>query len=376
MIDITEFRHYLHANPELSGSEFNTSKSICHVLNELECDRIFSDFAGNAVIAVFNGNPAKKTIAFRADIDALPIDEKTRLPYSSATANVSHKCGHDGHTAILLDFASKIAKRKNDFGKIILIFQAAEETGMGASEILKSNVLQKLKPDAVFGLHNLPGFPSGSVVMRYNTFAAASCGLIIRLKGLEAHAAYPENGINPAPAVAEIIRSLNEINSSNQEIDNFRQATLIYTRIGKVAFGTSAGDAEIMLTLRSFNNKKMKELVDYVEETATLSASKFHLDIDFDYQDKFNALENRNDYVDIIKNAALLLHFQTIFTDEPRRWSEDFAEYLLQFNGAFFGIGSGENHLPLHHPDYDFPDEIISPASDLFLKIAEIACKQ
>lgn len=374
-MNIVDLRHHLHENPELSGKEQSTAKIISRYLEKYLADSIYSNVGGNGVIAVFKGNPRYKSIAFRADIDALPMTETGNPPYRSINPEAAHSCGHDGHTAILLDFASKIAINRNKIGDVILIFQPAEETGSGAAHIIKSGLLQELKPTAIFGMHNLPGYLTGSIELRRGTFASASCGLIIKLHGLEAHAAYPEFGINPGSAVADIINFIEKVNISHRNLDDFQQITLIYSQIGKVAFGTSAGDAEIMLTLRAFKNSTMKELINEVQNFANTAAKNHKLKIEFEFRDCYNALENTDECVNVIDEAAEELELKKLYVSEPRRWSEDFADYLLGFPGAFFGIGAGPDHLPLHHPGYDFPDEIIETGSNMFLKIAEIASK-
>lgn len=319
-MDIIEIRHYLHQHPELSGQETNTMQTIADFLKPLKPDILETHVAGcNGLTAVFYGENRNKSVAFRADIDALPIEEDADLQYKSYNKGVAHKCGHDGHTAILLDFARKIAFKSRPFN-IILLFQPEEETGYGAKKMLQSETLRRLKPDAIFGLHNIPGAPLGDIVIKYDTFAAASTGFIIKLHGRQAHAAYPETGINPGMAVAEIIAETQKIHS---EATVFRQTTLIYTRIGEIAFGTSAGDAEIMLTLRSFTNAGMKELIKTVENIAAEKAKKYNLRVGFDFKDSFNALENNDRYVDIIKSSAEKLNYGVDIITEPFRWSED-----------------------------------------------------
>lgn len=312
---------------------------------------------GHGVIAIFKGKKQGKNIAFRTDIDALPS---------------GHRCGHDGHTAILLQFAEYIVSgNRPETGSIILIFQPEEETGNGAKKILQSKVLQNLHVDYIFGLHNLPGYHLGNILFKYGTFAAASTGFIAKLEGKQAHAAYPENGINPAKAVADFILALDSF--KNDDISNFKQITVIHVNIGEIAFGTAAGDANVMLTLRSFTNKGMSELINNVTSELQQLANKYSLKVSYDFQDKFNALENDDVCVDIVKAAAKELNMTTESLPEPMRWSEDFADYCLKWHGGFFGIGSGENCKPLHNPEYNFPDELIDIGAKMFLKIAEQA---
>ncbi len=361
---MSNIRHSLHAHPELSGNEHDTHDFIVKYLSVLNPDSLFQHIGGYGVIAVFNGREKGCNVAFRSDIDALPIQENNDIPYKSTVSNVSHKCGHDGHTAILLSLAEKISHNRPQKGNIILVFQPEEETGYGAQKIVDSGVLDELNTNVIFGIHNLPNFPEKSIVIKYGTFAAASCGLAVNLTGRQTHAAHPENGINPGLAVAEMINFLSSINNGDLSPEKFQQGTLIYTRIGEVAFGTSAGDAQIMTTLRAFSNSKMQNLVDNVINTFKEISSRHHLDFDYHFQDNFAAVENNTVFVDKIKETAQNGNFNIVEIEEPFRWSEDFSNYLKHYPGAFFGIGDGLNHPELHSPIYDFPDSIIDTASD------------
>ncbi len=367
-------RHYLHQHPEISGMEKNTHDFIVKTLKSYNADSIFERVGGYGVIATFKGINKGYNIAFRADIDALPIHETLDVEYKSVNENISHKCGHDGHTAILLRFAEKLSVSHDFCGNIILIFQPEEETGYGAGNIIRSEILTKLSVDYIFGIHNLPGYPENAIVVKNNTFAAASCGMIVDIEGRQTHAAHPEKGINPAVAVAEIIIALDDINKPPQSpynINKFQQATLIYTKIGEIAFGTSAGQAQLMTTLRAFSNANMRQLRKYVINLIEDICKRHSLTLKYSFTDEFNAVENDNSCVDIIRKVASDNNITIIELEEPFRWSEDFSNYLIGIKGAFFGIGSGIDCCELHNPNYDFPDSIIDNTVDFFVKIVE-----
>lgn len=367
--DCIQLRHELHRHPELSGNEANTHNTIVSFLERLKPTKLFTNVGGYGVVALFSKDGAKTTIAFRADIDALPINETLPIPYCSDTKNVAHKCGHDGHTTILLRFAEKISQNPPSCN-VVLIFQPEEETGKGAKKIMQTGLLQSLHIDMVFGFHNIPQQPNRMIVVRHNTFAAASAGFVAKLKGRQTHAAHPENGINPGLAVAEIIEKFDIYSRSHCKPECFQQSTLIYTRLGEVALGTSAGDAEIIFTLRAFSNKDMAEILHFASSTLSEIGSKYHLETSYEIQEDFPAVENDNELTDFMTNTAIANGYETTEPDTPFRWSEDFSQYLTEFRGAFFGIGSGLETKELHHPDYDFPDRIIEPASDFLLHIA------
>lgn len=369
MGDICEVRHYLHQHPELSGAEHNTHELICSFLERCNPTKIYRNVGGYGVVALFSKDGSKTTIAFRADIDALPINETLPIPYRSDTKNVAHKCGHDGHTAILLRFAEKISQNPPNCN-VVLIFQPEEETGHGAKKIMQTGLLQSLHTDMIFGYHNLPQYTYNKIVTRHNTFAAASAGFVAKLKGRQTHAAHPENGINPGLAVAEMIEKFDSYSRNHCKPECFQQSTLIYTRLGEVALGTSAGDAEIIFTLRAFSNRDMDEILNFAKQTLTSVGENHHLKTEYELQESFPAVENSGKLVDFVKQTAVNCDFETEEAATPFRWSEDFSQYLTVFEGAFFGFGSGLECHELHHPDYDFPDRIIEPASDFLLHIA------
>ena len=357
MTDYIDIRHQLHEHPQTAGNEQFAHDRIAEHLQGLHPDKVYTHVGGYGIIAVWGKEASAPTIAFRADTDALPI---------------GHRCGHDGHTTILLRLAELIDEandsRTNTFthSRILLLWQPAEETGTGSRAVLDTGILQQYNIKAFYALHNLPGYPLGTVVLCPRTFAAASTGVVYRLDGRETHASTPEMGINPGIAVSEIINRFNGFNGASGE---FRQSTLICVRVGQPAFGTSAGHGEVMFTLRAFTNSAMERLLADANWTVDEVAERYGLTVNRSLVEPFRATENHPDSVKAIEKAAKELPLNIQYQENPNRWSEDFAEYLLEFPGAMFGLGSGEKHAELHHPDYDFPDELIEPAAQLFFRI-------
>lgn len=371
--DIIAFRRQLHACPELSGQEKNTHDALVRYLEKLHPTRLYTQVGGYGLIAVF-GSENGLAVAFRADTDALPIQERTPLAYASTRKGVSHKCGHDGHAAVLLHLAEKISERLQNGEKlpytVLLVFQAAEETGEGSARILSAGILQKYRILAFYGMHNLPGYPLGRLVFRQGTFAAASIGVVLHFQGRQTHAAFPELGVNPGLAVADTLKQVCALNTDPAWTDGrFRQATLICVRIGQEAFGTSAGEAELMFTLRAYTNAAMEKLKSEVVSKAESEAARHGLRLSVEWREAFHATENHTEAVDFLKCTAEKNGFPYEKAATPFRWSEDFADYLMNFSGAFFGMGSGENCPELHHPDYDFPDDIIERAASFMEKL-------
>ena len=369
-MSIVEIRRSLHEHPQTAGCEQFAHDTIVQHLQTLHPDKVYTHVGGWGVIAVWeakdSSNQAIKqsnipTVAFRADTDALPI---------------GHRCGHDGHTAILLRLAELVDSVADGsaVGNILLLWQPAEETGTGSRAVLETGILQQYNIVAFYALHNIPGYPLGTVVLCPHTFAAASTGVVYRLDGRETHASTPELGVNPGLAVAEIIKEFDGFNDLNtlKQSDNqtFKQSTLICVRLGEPAFGTSAGHAEVMFTLRSFTNAGMERLLGDANRVVDEVAARYGLTASRSLVEPFHATENNADCVDAIR-AAAQGHQPVVVKETPFRWSEDFAEYLMEFRGAMFGLGSGEDHTELHHPAYEFPDGLIEPAAQLFLRLAK-----
>lgn len=360
MIDYVSVRRSLHEHPQTAGNEQYAHDTIVAHLQNLHPTRVYTNVGGYGVIAVWEIDKSAPTVAFRADTDALPI---------------GHRCGHDGHTTILLRLAELIDSSIccNNVAtpithNILLLWQPAEETGTGSQAVIESGILQQYDIQAFYALHNMPGYPLGTVVLCPRTFAAASTGVIYHLDGRETHASTPELGLNPGMAIAEIISRFNGFNRRNGE---FRQSTLICVHVGSPAFGTSAGHGEVMFTLRAFTNDEMERLLADANAAVDEIACRYGLTVSRMLQEPFHATENNGECVEAIEKAAEDVPLNVRYQMEPNRWSEDFAEYLMLWPGAMFGIGSGEKHAELHHPSYEFPDELIEPSAQLFFQLAK-----
>jgi amidohydrolase len=368
--DIKRLRRELHKNPELSGKEKNTSERIKRFIKEFNPDEIISEIAGNGLAFIFKGREEGKTILFRSELDALPISEQNSFEYKSSIENVAHKCGHDGHMSILSGLASLLKNNKPPKGKIVFLFQPAEETGEGAKEVLEDEKFNSVKPDYVFALHNLPGFPINSIIIKPGIFASASKGIIVKLSGKTSHASEPENGISPVPAAASIIQKLSLLPDEMPDKKNFSLITIIHVRIGSVAFGTTPGEGEMMATLRAFENGDLDTLTNMSENVIKDEARKNGLKYSIDWTEEFPSTVNDNECVGIVKKCSEKLNLNIIEIQQPFRWSEDFGHFLSKYKGALFGVGSGKEHPDLHNPDYDFPESIIEPSIELFYSIA------
>lgn len=379
---IIELRHELHAHPELSMNENWTKRRLMKFLAEnttlaiVDCGKWF--YAARYI----EGTPA---IAFRAEMDALPILEEDfsdlknnfknfKLEYKSQNKNISHKCGHDGHCAVLCGLALELEKIKAK-RSFYLIFQHAEETGQGGKEC--SEFLTERNIAEIYAFHNLSGWPEKSVITRHGLCQFASEGLVIKMTGEKSHASEPEKGKNPTFAIAELIiyikNLLNRIirmnKYKNKNFSDIVLCTPVNVNIGAKDFGISAGDGEISLTLRAGSIFNMKNFEGKICRKAKDLANIYGLKTDFAISDQFPETVSDAWCVEQVNNAASRAGLKILKMREPWRASEDFGWYMMRCPGAIFYIGNGENYPPLHTSCYDFNDNIIECAVSVFLEL-------
>lgn len=371
--ELIQIRKYLHQNPELSHHEKETSAFINDEIQKTRPSSIIKQDKGNGLLVNYDRGKTGSKIAFRTDIDALPIQEINAFEYRSLRDGVSHKCGHDGHMASMIGFAHNLHSMQK--GAVQLVFQPAEETGEGAAQLLNDPAMTGFDPDMVYAYHNLPGFPIGSIIVGDGVFTAASVGVTIKLHGKTSHAGRPENGISPALAVSDLIRGIEELSKSN-DFKDFTLTTVIHAVLGEIAFGTAPGYAEVRATLRSYKNADLDLLKKKTEHLINQVENDYALRTEISYSEYFPATENNQKCVDIIRKAAENIGAEVVEQGLPFRWSEDFAHFTLKSNGAMFGIGSGIDHPQLHNPDYDFPDEIIPIAIDMYKEIYKLSVEE
>jgi len=362
---LVNLRHWLHQNPELSGKENNTIDRLCRYLDGIHPD-IEKVRIGKGLLVVINGQAEGPTTMIRAELDALPIHEESALPYQSMNPGISHKCGHDGHMCMVIGLAQLLSDQPPAMGRVILLFQSAEETGQGARWMLEDPEFKQYQPDFNFALHNLPGHELGKVLLRKNTFCAASVGMKIKLKGHTAHASHPENGKSPAHAMARLAGLVVEIPQAEGAFQNFVLTTLTHMQLGEPTFGVSPGEGEMYFTLRAYLDQDLDMLQHLIKTEADRIAKEQGIGVEFSFHEAFEATMNHGPQVDLLEEVAKENKLAIEYMDAPNRWSEDFGLFLQQNPGAIFGLGSGLNQPALHHPDYDFPDELIESGLTMF----------
>ena len=369
---IIDLRHLLHQHPELSGEEEQTAKKIVQFIAQYNPDEIITGLGGTGVAFIFYGDKEDgPTLLFRSELDAVPIAETNSLPYVSITKGVGHQCGHDGHMAILTGLASLLRTEKPKRGKVVLLFQPAEETGAGARNVLQDQNFLKLQPDYVFALHNMPGLPLHQVLVRPGTFSPASTGMLVELFGKSSHAGEPENGLNPGAAMSELILTLNTLYQEKEKFKDLTLITITHARLGDAAFGINPGFATVMATMRAFEQDDFVLLKKLSQEAVEAVSIKYNLNHSIKYMEEFPATVNRQDAVEAVRSAAEQVNLVVANAAQPVTWSEDFGHFTRAFPGALFGLGAGSYHPSLHHSDYDFPDSLIHSGASLFYSLVQ-----
>lgn len=371
--DPIAFRRFLHQYPELSHQERQSAAFIAQQLHQFGLSPR-TDLGGYGIVVEFDSEMPGETSLLRADFDALPILEQASHAHISCHEGIMHACGHDGHTASLMVVAKHLKEYPPLSGRVLLLFQPAEETGAGAAAMLQEPWLANQHIDNVYAYHNLPGYPLNTIVIKPGTFACASTGVVIELTGKTSHAAKPEDGIAPTLAMTELIKLLQ--NLPEQFPDEFTLTTVVHASLGETvngeaAFGTAPGYAKVLATLRSENTHTLLAMKALVEQQIRVLCEKKGLRYEVSWQEWFNAAVNSQQHCQQVIEQARSLGLPVELLKEPMRWSEDMAEFLAQWPGVLFCIGSGKEHPQLHNPDYDFPDTLIDTASNLFRALIE-----
>jgi len=369
LVQLTKFRRELHQYPELSGKEIKTAQKILYALKDMKPSKIIDKMGGHGLAAIFDSQEKGPTLLFRAELDALPIQEKNNLSWISKLPGVSHTCGHDGHMTMLLALGRIISRNPIKCGKVVLIFQPSEENGQGARAVVSDPRYEQIKPDLAFAIHIEPGRPFGYVSTRPGLMNCASLGLKITLHGKTAHAADPDDGISPSHAVAEFIQKISEFNHGDELNNNFRLTTVTHVQIGEQSFGISPGDASIFVTLRTSNDDSLSQLDKDVRGLVSNISKQFKLTFDFEIFDHFAASINDKEAHDIAVNAMKSLNINYGSIGVPMRASEDFGIFGKQSKAAMLCLGPGENYAALHNPDYDFNDDLIPIGTSIFERI-------
>jgi amidohydrolase len=369
-VELAEWRRGLHRMPELSGQEEGTARSVCAMLAAAGADRVLSGLGGHGVAAVFEGATPGPTVMFRAELDGLSIQEISAAPYRSGVPNRAHACGHDGHMAMLAALARGFGRQRPRRGRVVLMFQPAEEDGTGAAAVIADPAFGAIRPDISFACHNMPGLPFGTVALAEGPANCASAGMRIVLTGRTAHASAPETGLSPMAAVARLMLALTALGGGAWLAPDFAMVTVTHATLGEACFGVAPGQAEVWCTLRTLNDARMRRLRAQAESLARQAAAETGLDIEIGYRDVFDHCENAPEAVAHLRRALEAEGIAYGPQGLPLRASEDFGRFGQSAPAAMFLLGAGTDRPNLHNPDYDFPDELIAIGARIFMRTA------
>ena len=356
---LTRLRHDLHRIPEVSGREARTAAFITDFLGQTSPDEILTGLGGHGVAAIFDSGRDGPTVMIRCELDGLPIHEISELEYRSQTDGQGHLCGHDGHMTMVAGLTGWLADKPLERGRVVLMFQPAEETGKGASAVIADPRYSRITPDYAFSLHNLPGLEEGRIALCAGAANCASRGMRIGLTGRTSHAAAPQDGISPAAAIARLLPEMAALGRGGEPGPDFTLVTMTHVRLGEATFGIAPGEAEILATLRTATNDQMQAMVEAAEALVGRTAQAEGLGVTIEYDDVFDACTNHPEAVSVLNAACEAAGHEVEIRNQPQLWSEDFGQFGAKAKAAMFWLGSGTDQPQLHNPDYDFPDAVI-----------------
>lgn len=370
---LTRWRRHLHANPELTLHERETSAFVQARLAELGVPFV-AGVGGHGVVATISRGSSNRSVGLRADMDALPILETTGVGHASTKAGVMHACGHDGHTTSLLGAAALLMRDTSWSGTVNLVFQPAEEGGGGAKSMIADGLFDRFPMESIFGYHNWPGLEAGTVAVHDSASMASGNRLIFSIKGHSGHAALPHLTRDPMVASAHLLLALQTIVSRN--VDPLDSAVVT---IGMMQAGTAAnqvpGEATMRGTMRTLRNTVRDQVEDTIHRIAAGVAQTFGVEIDVQIPRgnpvTANTPQERDMASEAVQRAGLSLRRDMA----PAMTGEDFAWYLEQRPGAFVWIGNGpaDGGRELHNSNYDFNDAILPAASGFLAGVAKRA---
>ena len=367
---VTDLRQDLHRHPELAFTENRTAQIVTRHLQGLGLE-LHSGIAKTGVVGVLDFGPGP-VVGFRADMDALPIREMTGMVYASRHAGIMHACGHDGHTAMLLGAASVLATRTDLTGRLVFIFQPAEENEGGARVMLEDGLFTRFPVDRLFALHNMPAVPVGTIMARSGYVSAAFDTFTITIAGQGGHGAMPHTACDPTPASAALVQALNSIVSRN--IDPMASAVVTLGQIsGGASYNVIPDTMLLKGSCRSLEPSVQKTLKRRIDEICRGTALAWGVDISCIYEERYPAVYNE-------ETATAQLHqalsrpddgFNVISNFDPLMGSEDFAFMAEQVPACYFILGNGDTPGPLHSPTYDFNDQALPVGIQAWVRLAE-----
>ncbi len=372
--EITEWRRDLHAHPELLYDVHRTATSVADRLRAFGCDEVVGGIGRTGVVGVIRGRKdGDRTIGLRADMDALPIQEATGLPYASTESGKMHACGHDGHTAMLLGAARYLAETRNFAGTAVVIFQPAEEGGAGGKAMVEDGLIARFGIGEVYGMHNYPGMPVGAFGIRPGPMMAAADYITINIEGQGGHAARPHLTIDPVLVGAHMITAMQSVVARN--VDPLKSGVVSITMF-------EAGNTDNVIpqtvrlrgTARSLAEDVRVLLEERLHAIVEHTAAAFGAKATLKYRRNYPVLVNHERQTDVAASVAKQIAGDAKVDTElpPMMGAEDFSFMLNERPGAFIWVGNGDS-AGLHHPKYNFNDEVIPFGTSYWVKLVETA---
>jgi len=362
--ELVTIRRDIHAHPELAFNELRTAELVAHELTRYGLE-VHSGLAGTGVIGVLRKGSGARAIGLRADMDALPLQEKNDFPHRSRDHGRMHACGHDGHTTILLGAARYLSEHRDDLnfdGTVYFIFQPAEESEGGAAVMIADGLFDRFPMEAVFGLHNWPGIPVGEMAVRPGPVMAGTCTFEISVRGHGCHAAMPHQGVDTLVVSSQLVLALQTVVARNLHPCESAVVSVTQIHAGE-AWNIIPDDAVLRGTIRSFNAETQEIVERAVERLCTGIASAFGAQISVRFDHRYPPTVNSVAQGEVCRQVATaLLGPDKVRTNElPSMGAEDFAYMLREKPGCYvwLGNGPGTGGCTLHNPHYDFNDEIL-----------------
>ena len=370
--EITGWRRHLHAHPELRFEEHETSAFVAGKLEAFGCDEVVTGIGSTGVVGVIRGRTDKsgRVLGFRADMDALPIEEATGVPHASTVPGRMHACGHDGHTAMLLGAAKYLAETRNFDGTVVLAFQPAEEGGGGALAMIEDGLFARWGIEEVYGMHNWPGLPVGEFAVRPGPQLASPDKFEIAVRGKGGHGAMPQKGVDSTLVAAQIVVALQSIAARN--IDPLKQVVVSVCgfRTDTDTYNVIPDMARLRGTVRTFEPEIQTEVKARIERLARATAEGYGAAVEVSYVPGPPALINHARQAELAAQIAEAVTGKVHRDIDPSMGGEDFAEMLVACPGAYLFVGNG-NSADLHNPGYDFNDDAIPVGASWFVEMAE-----
>lgn len=373
--EITAWRRDFHENPELLYEVHRTAARVAELLREFGCDEVVEGIGQTGVVGVINGRePGPRTVLLRADMDALPIIEAVDRPYKSKVPGKMHACGHDGHTAMLLGAAKYLAETRNFAGRVVLMFQPAEEGGAGAKAMIDDGLLTRWGVTEGYGMHNAPGLPVGQFSIKPGPFYAATDQFEITVEGRGGHAAKPHMTVDPTLVASHIVIALQSIVARNVDPLESMVVSVCTFRTESEAFNVIPSKVLLRGTLRTFK-KELRELGEArIKAIAASTAAAFGATADIWWNVGYPATVNHEVETGYAAEAARRVAGTVEVQAAPLMGGEDFAYVLEEIPGAYIQIGNGDS-ADVHNPEYDFNDEALPVGASFWVELAESRLK-